>query len=82
MARQDICPSCGAGPVGVIDTRVYADRRIRRKRCGACDHRWTTAEVPVDRDRDHTAVLAAITEARAALEHAERALRATAEPTP
>jgi len=41
------CPLCGAKS-GVIDTRRWHRTTMRRRRCRACDCRWTTIEVPYD----------------------------------
>lgn len=39
------CPLCG-GKSGVTDTRPWHSSIRRRRKCFACDYRWTTIEVP------------------------------------
>ena len=38
------CPHCGSDQHKVIDTRTVADTIRRRRRCTACDQRFTTYE--------------------------------------
>ena len=51
--RADVlnpCPKCGDDTAGVINSRqsLRGPYRVRRKRCCACGHRWSTAEVPLE----------------------------------
>lgn len=40
------CPSCRASTSDVIDSRAWHGQVKRRRKCRACDHRWSTLEVP------------------------------------
>lgn len=40
------CPQCG-GQSKILMTRKRGGRRIRRRECLACVHRWTTVEMVV-----------------------------------
>ena len=45
-----VCPRCKSENVGVINSRNYGEGdgvRYRRRACGACGHRWSTAELPL-----------------------------------
>lgn len=44
------CPACGSHKVFVTDSRSTDNGRTvrRRRRCADCEHRWTTAEVPIE----------------------------------
>ena len=48
-AGVDICPACGVSGAGVVDSRLVAEGRRRRKRCWGCDHRWSTIEMHEER---------------------------------
>jgi transcriptional regulator NrdR family protein len=39
------CPECKSGQVHVVDTRLYNGYRLRRRKCGFCEHRWSMYEV-------------------------------------
>lgn len=43
-----LCPVCGAAETCTADSRPVNNGkwRRRRKKCNACNHRWTTFEVP------------------------------------
>jgi hypothetical protein len=42
------CPSCRASTSDVVDTRPWHGQVKRRRKCRACQHRWSTLEVPFD----------------------------------
>jgi transcriptional regulator NrdR family protein len=46
------CPACSAPGSGVYDSRVAISDGSpyvrRRRKCDACGHRWSTAEIPVE----------------------------------
>lgn len=68
MAQIDPCPKCGAPGVRTTNTRRYGERRVRRKCCGACGHRWSTAEVPLELEQEIASARQAIAAAAAALD--------------
>src|SRR5262249_52599352 len=39
-----LCPYCGNGDTKVVDSRPDSLGRLRRRRCGACGHGFTTTE--------------------------------------
>ena len=40
------CPRCGADGVRVLESRKDSDiSRVRRRRCGACNHQFFSVEV-------------------------------------
>ena len=45
------CPECNSYDIACIDSRAgkSADEVRRRRKCLACDHRWSTVEIPVER---------------------------------
>lgn len=46
------CPECNHEVNAVIDSRPLAGTEIKRRRkCGACGHRWTTYEASVARTK-------------------------------
>jgi rRNA maturation protein Nop10 len=48
-SMREICPECNEKAVAVVETRKNSlGHRYRRKRCMACDHWFTTYEVPQD----------------------------------
>lgn len=55
----DLCPGCGAiNESTVIETRMMAQGVTRRRRhCGNCGVRWTTAEVNYEWLATHTVAL-------------------------
>lgn len=46
--RHTKCPICGMNDVITVDSRHEHEWRMRRKKCFACKHRWTTYEIPAD----------------------------------
>ena len=54
MAGGIQCLRCGSLHVSVYDSRAWYSRETktntvrRRRSCDACDHRWTTVEIPED----------------------------------
>lgn len=40
------CPKCESPDNKTIDSRPASDTIRRRRKCDACEHRWTTYEVP------------------------------------
>lgn len=44
-----MCPECGGGNVYVVDSREKETYKRRRYKCSNCDHRWNTAEIPLER---------------------------------
>ena len=42
------CPSCRASTSDVTDSRAWHGQVKRRRKCRACQHRWSTLEVPFD----------------------------------
>ena len=44
-----MCPECGNYNAYVVDSREEVGYRRRRYKCADCDHRWTTAEIPLER---------------------------------
>ncbi len=42
-----ICPACQAEEVGVVDSRPSGGAIRRRRRCNACQYRWSTIEIAV-----------------------------------
>ncbi len=40
------CPSCRASTSGVTNTRAWHGIVRRRRKCRACEHRWSTLEIP------------------------------------
>ena len=50
------CPSCSNVRSAVIDKRYNQDSSVnrRRRKCLNCDHRWSTIEVNVLRERSQT----------------------------
>lgn len=44
------CPECNSYDITCIDTRAgkKANEIRRRRKCTACGHRWTTAEIPME----------------------------------
>lgn len=47
------CPACDTADVGVIDSRPTTGNAIRRRRkCNACDHRFTTMERADEREAE------------------------------
>lgn len=46
--RNRICPKCGRKDNKVVDSRVYSDGYIHRKRvCADCGSSWQSIEVPL-----------------------------------
>jgi len=51
------CPKCGRShPQTIVDTRDSTYGKRRRRKCGACGHRFTTAEIVVQSDNPQTKV--------------------------
>jgi transcriptional regulator NrdR family protein len=40
------CPACRASTSGVTNTRAWHGIVRRRRKCRACEHRWSTLEIP------------------------------------
>lgn len=64
MAIIDACPACNGLGTRTTDSRLYGERRVRRKRCHSCGHRWSTEEMPLGTQSEHDQ---AITTARSAI---------------
>ena len=43
------CPNCGSTNYTVVDSRVTGETIRRRRECGECHNRWTTAELEFNR---------------------------------
>lgn len=61
-----MCPECGNYNAYVVDSREEVGYRRRRYKCADCDHRWTTAEIPMKK-------LRALKRKHAPLEEVQRA---------
>ena len=48
------CPMCGSENITTVDSRPDHDSITRRKKCLACNHRWSTIEI--DKDELHSAL--------------------------
>lgn len=48
------CPMCGSDNITTVDSRSDDDNTVRRKKCIACNHRWTTIEI--DKDQWYSAL--------------------------
>lgn len=48
------CPVCGSDNITTIDSRSDNDSIVRRKKCIACNHRWSTIEI--DKDQWYSAL--------------------------
>ena len=48
------CPMCGSDNITTVDSRSDHDNTVRRKKCIACNHRWTTIEI--DKDQWYSAL--------------------------
>lgn len=77
--ESNLCPSCGARKVQVIDTRFVNNQRVRRRRCVACDHRWGTVEVDLAVGRLMAQAARQLVTAEAALREVSELLKALRE---
>lgn len=41
-----LCPACGDADTEVTDSRTKGADKRRRRRCLACEHRFSTIEIP------------------------------------
>jgi len=60
MSTEDIgmtCPACQSVDTSVIDSRASRNGIRRRRRCLACQHRFTTYEAIVESDAPDEVVL-------------------------
>lgn len=48
------CPMCGSDDITTVDSRSDHDSVVRRKKCIACNHRWSTIEI--DKDQWYSAL--------------------------
>ena len=48
------CPVCGSDNITTVDSRSDHDNIVRRKKCLACNHRWSTIEI--DKDQWYSAL--------------------------
>lgn len=67
MATIDACPACNCLGTRILDSRLYGERRVRRKACLTCDHRWSTEELPLGTQSEQEAAIAAARQAIATL---------------
>lgn len=42
------CPMCGSDNITTVDSRSDYDSIARRKKCLACNYRWSTIEIDKD----------------------------------
>lgn len=48
--KLQCCPECGSANAAIIDTRYIEETgwKRRRRKCHACQHRWSTVELPAE----------------------------------
>jgi transcriptional regulator NrdR family protein len=75
MAHIDVteCPKC-LQKTGVMDSRTYSGALRRRRRCGHCNHRFSTTELPDDVAGEIVAILDTMAALRSAAQTMERAV--------
>lgn len=68
------CPKCLAQGATVTDTRNRGMARRRRRRCPACENRWTTVEIDIAIMKQMWRVIKSMQAAKAAIDEAQAAL--------
>lgn len=50
-ARHEVCPQCGSKRKAlIVNSRPHPNKRVRRRQCPTCKHRWDSYESFVDPD--------------------------------